>query len=106
MKLYQAEIRKLLEQEYDISALKIEMLSYSSKIVYCITDEKNAYILDIYRRNETESGTAYLEDNQFFTEEAIASEIRILNILARELSHLRTPKIIQTKSGFLQTSIQ
>ncbi|MHB8132443.1 MAG: phosphotransferase enzyme family protein [Mobilitalea sp.] len=106
MKLYQAEIRKLLEQEYEISALKIEMLSYSNKIVYLITGEENEFILDIYRKKEDESSTAYLEDNQFFTEEAVDSEIRILNILAQKLSHLRTPRIIQTKSGFLRTLIQ
>lgn len=102
--MYEPLIYQLLREEYLIDVNKVELISYSDKMVYKVcTTNKQEYIYDIYLKKQDVDSTANFDNNKFFTEEAIASEIKILHVLSENYPKLKTPSPIKNKSGQLVT---
>lgn len=99
-------IMDLLLEHYTMDAMRIELLSHSSKLVYKVYGtKKEEYVLDIYLKRENEDNTANDEDRKYFTPEAIASEARILHMVSEQYPELKSPSPLRNKDGQLLSSI-
>ncbi len=98
-------IHELLAEQYGITPKAIELLSHSEKMVYRVETMDAVYIFDIYRRREELASAVNGDHGKYATEQAIASEIRILNILVNHCPELKTPSPIKACDGRTQTNI-
>lgn len=98
-------ICEFLAEQYAIIPRAIALLSHSDKMVYRVSAKDAVYIFDIYRRREELASAVNGDHGKYTTEQAIASEIRILNILANHCPELKTPSPIKACDGRTQTTI-
>ncbi|SDM77996.1 Ser/Thr protein kinase RdoA involved in Cpx stress response, MazF antagonist [Paenibacillus sp. yr247] len=104
--MYENIIKDLLLEQYSMHAEQIEFISHSNKIVYKVYGtNKEEYVFDIYLKREEEGSTANDDNSKYFTPAAIASEVRILNILNEKYPELKSPSPIKNKDGQLLSSI-
>ncbi|RAP75239.1 phosphotransferase enzyme family protein [Paenibacillus montanisoli] len=99
-------IKDLLLRQYSQAAEEIELISYSSKMVYKVrlANKKN-YIFELFMKKDQEDSTSNEDNDKYFTMEAIVSEARILHVLKEKVPELKCPSPIANKEGKLLSSI-
>ncbi|AZN42169.1 phosphotransferase enzyme family protein [Paenibacillus albus] len=100
--MYENLIKELLIEKYSLSAVKVELISYSGKMVYEVLGAgEKKYIFDLFMKKENENSTSNDENVKYYTPEAIASEARILHILNEQVPELKSPCPVPNNDGQL-----